>query len=638
MLYVIAVLMACVLFGLLWICTKKQLSRNTEITETQRLAVDYLNRISEPEISSSGSRSQRLVVETSSRVSAMMEVDDITGNVLIRKVEEKNKAVMENQELKSRLIALEEQFAASNLKLQDLQNVHEEIVGRHEIVIESYRRSLCELEEKNLRLLHNESSLRVTIQELQNVNERNEIELEVNRRVIWDLEENCLRFKYYDSGLRRIIKDKDRLLASKEKEFAAQIDRYMKSTEDLLDRVVHIDRMKEEALQNLAAAQVKPETCDVGCGGDEPLVSTDFDPTVVTVCSPSEPDDAKEQVKVIDDDSDEEEEAEAPPCTSTDDLECTENAAEEESGEEEDLFFEPDWYVVDKYMYERGWRLAGMHYPGKETQPPSPPVKVMQPPLVQSLQQADNQPKIQPPSEIVNQFYPAESLSSVDVNVTCAVMEQLFPSSRRLEETSQPALVQPVLVEQQQSASFDVTSAVMEDLFPSSPPLEQSCQPLPVQDTSPTITSTPAKEYYIMSEIMQTVRNDDIVVNGIASSDSGRVVGRGGQNVDRIENEYGVTMTLNNGTLVISGGNAEKRLAAAGDVIDNLPVVIECPKLPLGDEIRIKTRHIKYYNHEYQVKICRPLDGKKNGTIWGRIENCRTVYNLLKKRFCKMSG
>jgi rRNA processing protein Krr1/Pno1 len=141
-----------------------------------------------------------------------------------------------------------------------------------------------------------------------------------------------------------------------------------------------------------------------------------------------------------------------------------------------------------------------------------------------------------------------------------------------------------------------------------------------------------------MSDIIQTVSDHEIVVNGIPSSDSGRVVGRGGQNVDRIENEYGVTMTLNNGTLVISGGDAEKRRDAAQDVIDNLPVVIECPKLPLGDEIRIKTRHIKYYNHEYQVKICRPLDGKKNGTIWGRIENCRTVYDLLKKRFCKMSG
>jgi len=623
--------MACVLFGLLWICTKKQLSRNTEITETQRLAVDYLNRISEPEISSSGSRSQRLVVETSSRVSAMNEVDDITGNVLIRKVEEKNKAVMENQELKSRLIALEEQFAASNLKLQDLQNVHEEIVGRHEIVIESYRRSLCELEEKNLRLLHNETSLRRTIEEQQNVNERNEIELEVNRRVIWDLEENCLRFKYYDSGLRRIIKDKDRLLASKEKEFAAQIDRYMKSTEDLLDRVVHIDRMKEEALQNLAAAQVKPETCDVGCGGDEPLVSTDFDPTVVTVCSPSEPDDAKEQVKVIDDDSDEEEEA--PPCTLTDEQQSTENA-EEESGEEEDLFFEPDWYVVDKYMYERGWRLDGMNYPGDFKLPPSPPMKSIQPPLVQSLQQADKQQSNNiPPPRIVDQLCP---VADVDV-ITSAVMEQLFSSSpHRIEETSQQPLVQPVLVEQQQSETFDVTCIVMEDLFPSSPPLEQSCQPL--QDTSPTITSTPAKEYYFISDIIKTISDHEIVVNGIPSSDSGRVVGRGGQNVDRIENQYDVKMTLNNGTLVISGGDAEKRLAAAGDVIDNLPVVIECPKLPLGDEIRIKTRHIKYYNHEYQVKICRPLDGKKNGTIWGRIENCRTVYNLLKKRFCKMSG
>jgi hypothetical protein len=582
--------MACVLFGLLWICTKKQLSRNTEITETQRLAVDYLNRISEPEISSSGSRSQRLVVETSSRVSAMMEVDDITGNVLIRKVEEKNKAVMENQELKSRLFALEEQFAASNLKIQDLQNVHEEIVGRHEIVMESYRRSLCELEEKNLRLLHNETSLR------------------------------------------RTIEDKDRLLQAKETERVAQLDRHKKSTEDLLDQLIHIDRMREEALQNLAAAQVKPETCDVGCGGDEPLVSTDFHQTVVTACSPSERDAAKEQVKVIDDDSDEE--AEAPPCTSTDDLECTENAAEEESGEEEDLFFEPDWYVVDKYMYERGWRLDGMNYPGDFKLPPSPPMKSIQPPLVQSLQQADKQQSNNiPPPRIVDQLCP---VADVDV-ITSAVMEQLFSSSpHRIEETSQQPLVQPVLVEQQQSETFDVTCIVMEDLFPSSPPLEQSCQPL--QDTSPTITSTPAKEYYFISDIIKTISDHEIVVNGIPSSDSGRVVGRGGQNVDRIENQYDVKMTLNNGTLVISGGDAEKRLAAAGDVIDNLPVVIECPKLPLGDEIRIKNRHIKYYNHEYQVRICRPSDGKKNGTIWGRIENCRTVYNLLKKRFCNMSG
>ena len=395
----------------------------------------------------------------------------------------------------------------------------------------------------------------------------------------------------------------------------------MKSTEDLLDRVVHIDRMKEEALQNLAAAQVKPETCDVGCGGDEPLVSTDFHQTVVTVCSPSERDAAKEQVKVIDDDSDEEEEAEAPPCpcTSTDELECTENADEEDS--DEDLFFEPDWYLVDKYMYERGWRLDGMNYPGDFKLPPSPPMKSIQPPLLQSLQQADKQQSNNiPPPRIVDQLCP------VDVNVPSAVMEQLFPSSpHRIEETSQP-LVQPVLVEQQQSASFDVTSIVMQDLLPG------------IKQTSWPTKKKTASEFYIMSDIVQSVSDHEIVVNGIPSSDSGRVVGRGGQNLDRIENEYGVTVSLNDGKLVISGGDAEKRLAAARDVIDNLPVVIECPKLPLGDEIRIKTRHIKYYNHEYQVKICRPLDGKKNGTIWGRIENCRTVYNLLKKRFCKMSG
>ena len=84
-------------------------------------------------------------------------------------------------------------------------------------------------------------------------------------------------------------------------------------------------------------------------------------------------------------------------------------------------------------------------------------------------------------------------------------------------------------------------------------------------------------------------------------------------------------MSFNNRKFVISGGGEEKRLAAAGDVIDNLPVVIECPNLPLGNQIRINKRQIKYYNYKYEVRIVRPSAGNKNGTIWGRIDKCPTV-------------
>ena len=168
-----------------------------------------------------------------------------------------------------------------------------------------------------------------------------------------------------------------------------------------------------------------------------------------------------------------------------------------------------------------------------------------------------------------------------------------------------------------------------------SPPLEETCQPK--EASSPTETKT-TREYYIMSDIMKTVRNKDIVVNGICSDDYGRVVGRQGKNVDRIESEYGVSMSLNDGKLVISGGDAEKRRDAAQDVIDSLPVLIVCPHLPLGDETRITNMKIKDLNYQYQVKICRPSDGKKNGTILGRIDKCRIVYDLLKNASNAVSG
>jgi hypothetical protein len=436
--------------------------------------------------------------------------------------------------------------------------------------------------------------------------------------VICALKEESLHLKYNESGLRRIIEDKDRLLQAKETEYVAEFDRQNKMIEHLLTQLIDVDRIKEETLGKLAAAKVKPDTRDVGCGSDEPLVSTDFDPTVVTACSPSEPDE-KEEVPVHKD-SDEEEED--PPCTTTEDQQQSTENAEEESGEEEDLFFEPDWYLVDKYMYERGWRLEGMVYPGNDKQPP---VKVMQPPLVRPVLADQKTIKIQSPSEIGSKFYPADS-SPLDI--TSAVMEDLLPSSPQLQQTSQPLQASSEIGMKPcpaDSSSFDVTSIVMQDFFPET---EKTSQPK--EASSPTKTATPL-EYYIMSDIMKTVRNKDIVVNGISTSDYGRVVGKQGKNMERLETEYGVSMSLNAGKLVISGGDAEKRRDAAQDVIDNLPVVIECPKLPLGDQSRITNQMIRYYNYEYEVRITRPSASNQNGTIWGRLDKCRIVYELLKK-------
>ena len=123
----------CVLVWSLWI-KKLILSRNTD-TQTQRFAVEYQEIISHPEACTTGSRNQRPVVET----------QIITENRFIKKVDERNEAVLKNHALSTELKQLEDQLVASNLKLQQLQNVHDEFVLQHEIRLESNQRVICDL-------------------------------------------------------------------------------------------------------------------------------------------------------------------------------------------------------------------------------------------------------------------------------------------------------------------------------------------------------------------------------------------------------------------------------------------------------------------------------------------------------------
>ena len=123
----------CVLVWSLWI-KKLILSRNTD-TQTQRFAVEYQEIISHPDVSTTGYLNQRSVVET--RI--------FTENRFIQKVEERNEEVMKNHALSSELKQLEDQLVASNLKLQQLQNVHDEFVLQHEIRLESNQRVICDL-------------------------------------------------------------------------------------------------------------------------------------------------------------------------------------------------------------------------------------------------------------------------------------------------------------------------------------------------------------------------------------------------------------------------------------------------------------------------------------------------------------
>ena len=374
----------------------------------------------------------------------------ITETRFIRKVEERNEAILKNHELNSKLTKLEDQLAASNLKLKELQNVHDEFILRHEILLDSYQRSLCQLEEKSNRLMHSESSLR------------------------------------------RTIEDNDRLftlLASKETEFVDQIDRQNKINNDLLTQLIDMDKLNEETLRQLAAAEGKPETRDVECGCDEPILS-----------------------------------------------------------------------------------------------------------LSENKEQQTTVPVI--PVEMAIPDEPANVSSLPDSEVRPAIDGERDESSFVKEvPVSQPAIV---------AWQFQPSEA-----------------PPPVLP--------PATEYVVRSDIMHLTTDYSITVRGIPTGQIGLVIGHRGRNMLRLERGYGVGLRFVEGTLYITGGDQRRRQAALKDVVENLPVVVECPLLPLENQNRISNLLLKEMCQNYDVNICRPSAHNKIGVISGRIDRCRTVYHLLKK-------
>jgi hypothetical protein len=136
-------------------------------------------------------------------------------------------------------------------------------------------------------------------------------------------------------------------------------------------------------------------------------------------------------------------------------------------------------------------------------------------------------------------------------------------------------------------------------------------------------------EFSITTTIEKEVYVDRIVVTGISNKDCGRVVGRHGSNAKRIEEEYWVSVNFINGNLFITGGDAESRLAACSDVIDNLPVTMECPKINLRRNIFYEDYLLRELAYNHTVHIYRPSREYKYVTIWGALANCKRVYAIL---------
>ena len=157
--------------------------------------------------------------------------------------------------------------------------------------------------------------------------------------------------------------------------------------------------------------------------------------------------------------------------------------------------------------------------------------------------------------------------------------------------------------------------------------------PAVVEQFQPSEASASVKPSVLVvrSDIMHKSTENSIIVRGIPTWQIGLVIGRNRSNILRIEKGYGVKLIFVKGSLHITEGDEKRRQAACKDVVENLPVVVECPLLPLENHNRISNLFLKEMCQNYDVKICRPSALNHIGVISGRIDRCRTVYHLLKK-------
>ncbi|EFX74188.1 hypothetical protein DAPPUDRAFT_109162 [Daphnia pulex] len=163
-------------------------------------------------------------------------------------------------------------------------------------------------------------------------------------------------------------------------------------------------------------------------------------------------------------------------------------------------------------------------------------------------------------------------------------------------------------------------------------------EPIPMQLDTISRFSTrqpediPAEDFIITSEEIerQDVGGIRLLLTNISSRHCGLVVGRGGQNVERLQREYGVKVSIlnrqnqsENLKIMISEGDEDNRRAASDDIIENLPVLVECPNLKSYGHA-LKNAHI-----QCDVKIDRTNLNKPGMTIYGKLSNCRKAYKML---------
>ncbi|KAK4026307.1 hypothetical protein OUZ56_015314 [Daphnia magna] len=284
--------------------------------------------------------------------------------------------------------------------------------------------------------------------------------------------------------------------------------------------------------------------------------------------------------------------------------------------------------------------------PDADVRPARQPAADVQPPVV--FQSADYRYKQKPIegytvnlSEGQTSVHPpARPQAKADVRPARQPAADVRPARQPAADVQPPVVFQPADYRYKHKPIEGYTVNLSEgqtSVHPPARPQEKAAPtaaPTVAPEKEKAATAKPAASFAIVSgEIPQLQSADKLVLLDIHVRNYGRIVGRGGENVRRLEETHGVKITLvqkQNAlqfyNLKISGGSPAKRRAAAQEVIEGLPVTIECSNVDLR-----QLRHLKMQSSETEffVSVRRPMSRDEKLQLSGRINDCRKAFDLL---------
>lgn len=130
----------------------------------------------------------------------------------------------------------------------------------------------------------------------------------------------------------------------------------------------------------------------------------------------------------------------------------------------------------------------------------------------------------------------------------------------------------------------------------------------------------------------KSLPGNKLLLTNIPGGDYGRIIGSGGSNINRIEMECHVAVSIKRSdessySIVITGNNEEMRQAAANEIVRGLTVVTECSNYQLLN--RIKNFKLNEIGRKYFVRINRSFasDGSSGKmTLIGKLGSCQSAY------------